>query len=99
MELEWEGIREWYKHLQVSNPPSPPAEEEKNIKLRGMLEELHAQKEYSERVIQDLNNKRKQVEMELRHRYVANIIIYVLLYLARVTERLYWYISLMRLRG
>ncbi|XP_063683782.1 girdin-like isoform X2 [Bolinopsis microptera] len=43
------------------------AEEEKNIKLRAMLEELSAQKEYGDRVIQDMTNKKKQVELELKH--------------------------------
>lgn len=44
------------------------AEEEKNIKLRAMLEEVGAQKEYGEKVIHDLKNKKKQIELELRHR-------------------------------
>lgn len=43
------------------------AEEEKNIKLRAMLEEVGAQKEYGEKVIHDLKNKKKQIELELRH--------------------------------
>jgi hypothetical protein len=50
----------------------PSAEEEKNIKLRAMLEEVSAQKEYGDRVIQDMTNKKKQVELELKHRFVDN---------------------------
>ena len=33
-----------------------------------MLEELSAQKEYGDRVIQDMTNKKKQVELEMKHR-------------------------------
>ena len=35
-----------------------------------MLEELSAQKEYGDRVIQDMTSKKKQVELELKHRYI-----------------------------
>ena len=52
------------------------AEEEKNIKLRAMLEELSAQKEYGDRVIQDMTSKKKQVELELKHRYIYLFEIY-----------------------